>query len=101
MPAAASDVPSRGRDVREERLDHRLLGAGAHEVGVGTTAERDVERLEQDRLAGARLAGDDVEAAARATSSISSMIARSETRSVRSMLAPLSRPQPSFERSTS
>ena len=37
--------------------DRGLLGAGPHQAGIGAPAERQPERVQQDRLAGAGLAG--------------------------------------------
>jgi len=51
----------RRRHAGEHRFDDRLLGARPHDVGVGAAAERDVERRQQDRLAGTRLAGEHVQ----------------------------------------
>ena len=62
MPALVSDFTGPRRKVREHRLDDRLVGTGANQVGVGRPAQRHVERLQQDRLAGAGLAGEDVQA---------------------------------------
>ena len=42
---------------RELGGDHRLLGARPHQPALGAPAERQPERIEQDRLAGAGLAG--------------------------------------------
>ena len=39
-----------------------LVGAGAHEAAVAARAQREAQRVEQDRFAGARLAGQDGEA---------------------------------------
>ena len=41
--------------------DRGLLGAGAYEAGVGTPAERQPERVEQNGLAGPGLAGQDAQ----------------------------------------
>ena len=54
----------RGRMVvRDGELggDRGLLGAGAHQAGIGAPPERQPERIEQDRLAGAGLAGQDAQ----------------------------------------
>ena len=55
-----------GRPVRrlEDRLDARLLGAGAHHVGRRAPAAQERHRLDEQRLAGAGLAGEHVEAGA-------------------------------------
>ncbi len=46
---------------RELRGHHRLLGAVAHEAALGAHAQRQAQRVEQDRLAGAGLAGEHAE----------------------------------------
>ena len=46
----------------EGDADRRLRLAGAHQAAVGARAEREAERVEQDRLAGAGLAGQHAEA---------------------------------------
>lgn len=46
-----------GRDI-EDGGDASAFGARAHHRGVGARAEREAERVQQDRLAGARLAGE-------------------------------------------
>jgi hypothetical protein len=48
----------------EERLHHRLVGAVAQHLGAHAAAQHQVEGVHQDRLAGARLAGEDVQAGA-------------------------------------
>ncbi|MEZ4369011.1 MAG: hypothetical protein R2939_22430 [Kofleriaceae bacterium] len=48
----------------EDRLDHRLVGAGARDVGRRPPAAQQVDGLDDERLAGAGLAGEDVEALA-------------------------------------
>ena len=48
--------------VRERRLDVGLGGGRADERGVGAAAEQQSDRLGQDRLAGARLAREHVQA---------------------------------------
>ncbi len=59
--------PSRGHDPastisspvsasHEATLDARLVGAGAHEAGVGPAADQQLDGLDQQRLAGAGLA---------------------------------------------
>ncbi len=45
------------RRQRELGADHRLLGAAAHQRAVRAHAERQAQRVEQDRFAGAGLAG--------------------------------------------
>src|SRR6185295_3627230 len=57
----------RGAHVRadpELALDGRGLGAVAHDVRIGALADQEVDRLDEQRFAGAGLAGDDVEARA-------------------------------------
>ena len=51
-----------GASEREERLDRRRLGVGADHVGLRATAAHEHDRVDQDRLAGPGLAGEDVEA---------------------------------------
>src|SRR5262249_50274492 len=46
----------------EKRFDRRLVGAGADHVRVGAVPEYEPHGVEDDRLAGARLARDRVEA---------------------------------------
>ncbi len=57
------DAGARGmlRRQREDRGHHRLLGALAHEPALGTDAERQAERIQQDRLAGAGFAREHAE----------------------------------------
>ncbi len=45
--------------------DRGLLGAMAHEPAFGAHAQRQAERIEQDRLAGAGFAGEDAKAGAK------------------------------------
>src|SRR5690606_29610436 len=49
--------------VVEDALDDGLLGAGADGLGRGALAEDELERAEEDALAGSGLARDDVEPA--------------------------------------
>ena len=56
-PRAGSPSPGWLRADREFGADRRLLGAGPHQPGLGAAAERQAQRVEQDRLAGAGLAG--------------------------------------------
>ena len=64
MPASSSR--SRARDGSCAEIEfgghRRLLGAGAHQAALGAHAERQPERVEQDRFAGAGLAGQDAQA---------------------------------------
>ncbi len=46
----------------ELRGNCRLLGAGPHQAGIGAPSERQAERVEQDRFAGAGLAGQHAQA---------------------------------------
>jgi hypothetical protein len=46
----------------EASRDARRLATAAHGLGARLGAEQEAQRLDQDRLAGAGLAGDDVEA---------------------------------------
>ena len=46
----------------EDRFDRRGVFAGADEVAGGAAAEQQSDRLDEDRLAGAGLAGQDVQA---------------------------------------
>ena len=59
---ARADPPGTSND----RLDHRLVGAGARDVGAGAAAAQQVDRLDDERLAGAGLAGEHVEPGRRA-----------------------------------
>jgi hypothetical protein len=52
-----------GRKVEADR-DHRLRLAAPDEAAVGARAQRQAERVEKDRLAGAGLAGENAEAGA-------------------------------------
>ena len=61
-----ADRDQRLRQPVEQRLDPRRLGAVADERRVGAGAERQPERVDEQALAGAGLAGDDVEARRRA-----------------------------------
>ena len=64
-PAAGRDLADRDQRLRqpiEQRLDARGLGAVADQGRVGAGAHREPEGVDQQALAGARLAGDDVEA---------------------------------------
>ena len=56
---AALGVQLRGQ--REAALDVGLGGAGAHDPGAGAPAEQQVEGVGEDGLAGAGLAGEDVQ----------------------------------------
>ena len=63
--AAGRDLADRDQRLRqavEQRLDPRGLGAVADERRVGAGAQRQPERVDEQALAGAGLAGDDVEA---------------------------------------
>ena len=51
-----------GRVEREDALDARARRAGADELGAGALAEDRAERVDDDRLARAGLAGERVEA---------------------------------------
>ncbi len=57
----AARVEKRAQGVagveRERRRDARALGPGTHQPGVAARADDEPERVEQDRLAGAGLAG--------------------------------------------
>ena len=46
---------------REFGGDGGLLGAGPHQARIGAPAERQTERVQQDRFAGAGLAGQDAQ----------------------------------------
>jgi hypothetical protein len=48
----------------EQRLDLGLLGAGADDLRLGLAAQDELERLDQDRFAGAGLTGHHVHAGA-------------------------------------
>src|SRR5438034_416395 len=89
-------------DVHEEGLDRRLLGPGAHQVRVRPSAERHVERLEEDRLPRAGLAGDDVEPGLEHQLELLNerQVADAE-RAQHARPLPYRTPQPSLERSTS
>ena len=50
----------------EQSFDHGLVGVGADEVGAAARAAQQRQRLQEDALAGAGLAADDVEALAEA-----------------------------------
>ena len=91
-----------GRDVREQDLDRCLLGAGAHQVRVGAPTEGHVERLEEDRLPRAGLAGDDVEPGLEHQLELldERQVADAE-RAQHPRPLPYRTPQPSLERSTS
>lgn len=49
----------------EERLDLRLAGPGAHHIGPGPAPEDEPQRVDEHRLAGARLACDHAETRAK------------------------------------
>ncbi len=55
-------ISSRPSGVFEDRFDGRLRLAGADQIGRGAGAEQQADRLDEDRLARAGLAGQDVEA---------------------------------------
>ena len=55
-------ISSSAAGVFEDRLDGRLGLAGAHQIGRRAGAEQEADGLDEDRLARARLAGQDVEA---------------------------------------
>src|SRR5206468_4056905 len=57
-----ADRDERLRDAVEERLDARGIRAVADEGRVGTRASREPQRVDQEALAGARLAREHVEA---------------------------------------
>ena len=66
MPLArdfAADDQFRAVPVLEERLDRGDGLTGPHEVGGRTSPEQEADGLDQNRLAGARLAGQRGEAA--------------------------------------
>ena len=46
----------------EQRLHRRLLGTAADQIGAGAVAEQQAKGIDDDRLAGPGLAGQDVEA---------------------------------------
>ena len=46
----------------ERRADLGALGAHAHDAGIAASAENETERVDEDRLAGPRLAGEHAEA---------------------------------------
>ena len=63
-PAARRDLADGDQRLGhaiEQRLDPRGLGAVTHQARVGAGAHRQPERVDQQALAGPRLAGDDVE----------------------------------------
>ena len=49
-----------GRE-RKDPLDDGALGPGAHHFGGGARAEQEAQAVDDDRLAGARLAGEQIE----------------------------------------
>src|SRR5262249_59404960 len=63
---AAEDLLDFGADLGagqlEETSDAQLFRAGAQQLGGAAVAEEEAERFEQERLAGARLAGPGAEA---------------------------------------
>ena len=67
MPRSSSSVADLGAvgDV-EHAFDRRAVGAGADDVGARALAEQQPKRADDDRLAGAGLARQHVEARARA-----------------------------------
>jgi hypothetical protein len=84
-----------------KRLDDRLLGARPHEVRVRPAAERDVERLEEDRLAGAGLAREDVQAGLEHELELLDDREVADRERAQHRRSPYRTPQPSLERRTS
>ena len=92
--ARRGPVPSAGVELG---ADLGARGAFAHHAGIAAPAERELQRVDQDRLARAGLAGQHREAARRARSRARSTITKSRSDRRRSM-ADLRR-LPSFQRS--
>ena len=64
MPCSASSARAgASAGLRERRGDRGLRGTLADQRAVGAAAEREADRIEQDRLAGAGLAGQHAEPA--------------------------------------
>ena len=86
-PASASHGAEARRSV-ELGADLGPRRALAHDAGIAAAAERQLQRIHQDRLAGAGLAGQDREAAPSNSTSSSATITKLRNERRRSMPAP-------------
>ena len=57
-------LATRPRIQLDEAFDQTAIAASAHVIGVGSRAEKQLHRVNENRLARARFAGDDIEAGA-------------------------------------